>query len=213
VTQTFKIANTGQTDFPAFDIALQGVPDGYYFIDSAPQSLDTGESRNLDVTFSVPENATAGTSSASIKATSNGITQEKKFGFTVIEKPAAAAASTGFATIFLPQPSMGMIYLILFAAVAFSSAFMLKRRKNRTAYQNYQNYQTGGYKSGSVGPVLMDIKNNMRRGHKQHNHAQHDHAQNQHSFQQSHHGEVSMATENSRANYYRALDADERKRR
>ena len=209
LTQEFTLANTGQTELSGFTISLTGIPSEYYAIASVPDRLAAGESKKIEIFFSVPENTTTGTSSASIKVVSTDLSKEKTFGFTIYENSKVnqtAPSSTGFLTnIYLPQPSMGEIYILLFAAIAFSLAFALKKRK-----KNSYDYQFASYQGGNT--PLLGIKSSMRgRNH------------NKYGFEHSHHGELSLAeptsnqrqpalsSDSDKSRYDRVIDIGERK--
>lgn len=133
LTQDFSIINIGQSKLYNLSISLIGIPNEFYHLISEIEELEIGEERKLLIVFNIPEDASIGTSSATIKVFNNEIKKDKIFGFTVLEKNQTVTAKPTaigfFGKIVLPQISLEPIHVLIFALIAFSLAFLLKRRK------------------------------------------------------------------------------------
>lgn len=131
LSQEFSLLNNGQADVENINISLEGLPENYYNIVSNNIDLRTGESKTLYIDFSVPVYAETGISSVTIKIENGNVTEEKVFGLNIYETGTNETSPTGLATGFtLPQISyMQIIYIVVFAAVCFSTAIILKKRK------------------------------------------------------------------------------------
>jgi hypothetical protein len=132
--QKFSLINTGQAEILNLNLSLTGISSEYYSLVPEIEKLDVGEEKILSINFSVPLNASIGTSSVKLKIFNEEISKEKTFGFTVTEKNQTSETkhpTTGlFSKIVLPRISLDpSIYILIFAAIAFSLSFSLKRRK------------------------------------------------------------------------------------
>jgi len=133
LTERLNIVNNGQADVNNLKIYLDGVPEGYYNF-SENTDLKAGEKKSFDVNFSIPYYAVKGISSATIKIDGNNISQEKVFGLNIVERNESSnqtLPTTGLASGFtLPEINyLDVAFIILFAAVCFSAAIILKKRK------------------------------------------------------------------------------------
>jgi len=133
LTERLNIVNNGQADINNLKIYLDGVPEGYYNF-SENTDLKVGEKKSFDVSFSIPYYAVKGISSATIKIDGSNISQEKVFGLNIVERNESSnqtLPTTGLASGFtLPEINyLDVAFIILFAAVCFSSAIILKKRK------------------------------------------------------------------------------------
>jgi hypothetical protein len=127
ISQELLIVNTGQADIEQLNISLSGLPAGYFILPSFASNLSVGEQLKLTLQFSVPSNATPQTLSASLKITADGLVKEKVFGFTLEPVNITANQITGYTP--LPEFSWDYVYILLFAVVSFTLAFVLKKRK------------------------------------------------------------------------------------
>ncbi|MEM5829349.1 MAG: carboxypeptidase-like regulatory domain-containing protein [Candidatus Aenigmatarchaeota archaeon] len=132
-TQEFSVINIGQAELYNLSISLEEIPSNYYKLQEKIEKLEVGEEKKLQIEFFIPVNASAGTSSGKIKVFNEEVSKEKLFGFTIIERNETREAKTMpvgfFGRISLPQISQNYAYLLLFAAISFSLAFSLKKRK------------------------------------------------------------------------------------
>lgn len=133
LTQELSIVNTGQADLYNLNISLTGIPSEYYTLNEKIEKLEVGEKRKISIFFIVPKNASTGTLSATLKVFNDEVSKEKIFGFTILEENKTAETkplTTGlFGKIALPQISLEPVHILIFAVIAFSLAFLLKRRK------------------------------------------------------------------------------------
>lgn len=142
-TQEFTLVNIGQRELYNLNISLTGIPSEYYTLISSIEKLDVNEERKFSIYFSIPPNASAGTSSATLKVFNDGVSKEKIFGLTVMEKNQTAITTTPttglLGKIILPKIDQNLIYILLFAAISFSLAFVLKRMKIRSQSDSFKN--------------------------------------------------------------------------
>lgn len=134
LTQEFSIVNIGQSDLYDLKISLEGVPKEYYSLQDRIDVLKIDEEKKLYVMFFIPTNASTGTLSGKIKVSNDEVYKEKVFGFTILEKNQTVVkvgAPAGFFGKIIPQIPFDPIYLLIFALVIFSLAFLLKKRKIR----------------------------------------------------------------------------------
>jgi len=154
-TQDFSLVNIGQADLSSLNISLSGIPDSYYTLISKIEKVGVGEEKKLSVYFSIPSNVSPGTFSVSLRAFNDEFSKEKVFGFTILEKNQTTTApvpTTGFlGRITLPQLDINYIYILLFAIVSFSSAFILKNKKVKRQDRE------------EIKDLISDVKNYMTR--------------------------------------------------
>jgi hypothetical protein len=154
-TQDFTLVNTGQSDITGLNISLDGIPSWYYSLTPFIQKLNASEEKKLSIYFSIPSNASSGTSSATLKVFNDEVSKEKIFGFTIVGKNqtiVSPAPATGlFGKIVLPQITPEPVYILIFAAIAFSLAFILKRRKVKNQRRE------------DIENLLLDIKGYMEK--------------------------------------------------
>jgi len=135
--QELTLANTGQADLDDLNISLTGIPKEYYDLVTFIEKLEVGKEKNILISFSIPENATLSTYSATFKVFNTEVSEEKIFGFTVLETnqtEPSKPSSTGVFTLpklVLPEGSTLSAYIlvIVFASVSFTLAILLKKRK------------------------------------------------------------------------------------
>lgn len=133
LTQDFSVINIGQSKLYNLSISLIGIPREFYDLTPKIEELEVGEERKLSIFFNIPENASVGTSSATIKVFNDEVEKEKIFGFTILEKNQTKEVKPAiigfFGKISLPQISFDFIHIFIFALISFSLAFLLKKRK------------------------------------------------------------------------------------
>ncbi|MEM5879265.1 MAG: carboxypeptidase regulatory-like domain-containing protein [Candidatus Aenigmatarchaeota archaeon] len=132
-TQDFSVVNIGQAELHDLKIFIEGIPNEYYILQDGIEKLEVNEEKKLKIEFFVPANASAGTLSCKLRVFNEEVSKEKIFGFTIIEKNQTLTQRVTpvgfFGKIVLPQIAPDWIYILLFAAIAFSLAFLLKKRK------------------------------------------------------------------------------------
>lgn len=153
LTQNFTITNIGQTDLYNLNISLTGVPSEYYTLTDKIEKLKVGEEKTVSVYFSVPYNISLGTYSATLKVFNEDLSKEKIFGFTIVgQNQTTTVPTTGISgKIVLPEITPDLIYILMFAAVVFTLAFLLKRRKVRK--QRRYDFKN----------LLFEIKNHIKK--------------------------------------------------
>ena len=131
LSQKFDLLNNGQANIENIEISLEGLPESYYTIASNSIDLKPDEKKTMYIDFSIPVYADPGISSVTLKVENGNITEEKVFGLNIFETSSNETAPTGLATGFaLPQINyMDIVYIVIFAAVCFSAAIILKKRK------------------------------------------------------------------------------------
>jgi hypothetical protein len=163
-SDSITIVNKGQTDITGLKISTD-LEEKYYRLGGYPDSIKTGGEISVPVTFFSYTNDELTTKSANIKVVSNEISSEKIFGFTIIEAPKQETRTTGFA---IAMPKMDEIsYTVIFAAIAFAAAVLLKRAKNytrvsitRTFGVNQPNYSTQTQSDSAA--YLSSVKEYLR---------------------------------------------------
>ncbi|MBN2202764.1 MAG: hypothetical protein JW700_01065 [Candidatus Aenigmarchaeota archaeon] len=128
----FTIVNDGQDDLTEMLLYLEGISQDYYTLQPDTISLKVGESRDITLDISIPVYMETGIRSVTLKSENNEITQELVFGLNVFETgEQETVPTTGLATGFtLPQISYyELAFVGIFAAVCFSLAILLKKRK------------------------------------------------------------------------------------
>ena len=167
--QDIFIVNTGQSDITGLKIAMD-IDGKYYEIGRYASTLAMKQDVHVPVTFFAGE---PGTTSGKLSITSNEFSQEKTFGFTTLEQPAAKVTALAVA---LPEMNDTVI-IAVFAAVAFSAAFVLKkfrtggfqRRLDDKPIFNRMDFPTERKQSrtsgahGSNAQYLNEIKNHLNR--------------------------------------------------
>jgi len=132
-TQEFSLINIGQSELYELNISIEGIPKEYFALQDKIEKLEVNEEKVLKIEFLIPANASAGTSSCKIKVFNEEVSKEKIFGFTIVEKNqslSVKAAPVGFfGKIALPRISLDWTFILLFATITFSLAFLLKKRK------------------------------------------------------------------------------------
>jgi len=138
------VVNSGQTEFNDITMQISGIEDIFYSLpETSIVQLLPGETQEIEITFSAPQDSELTTYSLTFKAESGDTSKEKLFALTIIndttvsmiqEKPDKEEPFTfpsiSFPTGFVLIPDMGNTnYLILFAFIAFSAAFIMRRRK------------------------------------------------------------------------------------
>ena len=160
--QGFDLVNIGQADLSGLKMSLVGIPSDYYTFNSNIGTLKNGETKRVSISFSIPVNATAGTYSATLTVSNSDISRSKIFGFTVSSENQTASSPQGisssgfFSKIEIPSfafPTLDMntILVIIFAAVCFSLAYVLKKIRLK------------GKKTYDMRNSLLDIKDRLKR--------------------------------------------------
>jgi len=130
-TIEFSILNTGQADLNNLQIYLEDLPFAYVLSQNYLSKMLAGERKNFTLAILIPANSSAATYSSKIKVVSEGLESTKNFGLTLIksEKPQPQSAFM----VKLPQINLHSTYsyLIIFAAISFSLAFVLKKMKKK----------------------------------------------------------------------------------
>ena len=130
-TVEFSIFNTGQADLSKLQIYLEDLPFAYVLSQNYLSNMLAGERKNFTLTILIPENSSAATYSSRIKVVSKELEYSKNFGLTLVksEKPQLPSAFI----VKLPQINLNSkhSYLVIFAIISFSLAFILKRMKKR----------------------------------------------------------------------------------
>ncbi|MBU0953750.1 MAG: hypothetical protein KKA90_05045 [Nanoarchaeota archaeon] len=156
----FLVLNNGETDLADIELALEGVPAEYYSLSqTALSSLVVGDQQAVIVTFTVPENASKSTYSATFRATSGLIKSEQSFGFTVLS--AAEVVENAISPEAPPesvhQPSFGLFsgnflvapvgsetaLLVIIAVGSFTLASLFRRRRAGKESPEMQNLLIG----------------------------------------------------------------------
>ncbi len=156
LTQKIKLVNTGQSDIYDINIVVIGIPEEYYILNPLIEKMSAGEEKTVDMHFLITPDAKLGTSAAAIKVNGSGISREKTFGFTIEQQKQEQAAVnqsqpiTGFAIGIEWPKGNEIIYIIIFAAVAFSAAFVIKRRNKNNHRSEIKN-------------ALFDIKQQLEK--------------------------------------------------
>jgi hypothetical protein len=139
VKEEISLTNTGQADLTNVTISIEGIPEYYVLSPKNIENIAINEEKVIELHLFAPLNASLGTYSGKIIISSNEITKEKIFGFTVlgINQQNNTVPTTGF-SIGLPQINLDAnIYVLIFAAVCFAFAYMLKNRKKNRKTNNY----------------------------------------------------------------------------
>jgi hypothetical protein len=164
LTKELTIVNTGQDDLNDVQLSMDGIPEEYYRMEKKTFNLPVGEQEKITIIFTVPVDAGPTTLEGNIKLSSLDINKEKSFGFTIAEPskdvPAAGnSPATGFAFDFsLPSVDISYIYLIVFAAAAFSFAIVMKKVRGRTPRMSMRARPAATDNMNT----LSDIKNHIR---------------------------------------------------
>ncbi len=120
------IVNTGQKKITDLDISLE-LSDKYYSVGDYDSTIGVDEKIRIPITFFGPMDEQPSTASAKIIVKSNEFTQDKIFGFTVLEYVAPSVV-TGKAT---SEPiSLNYLYVATFAIFAFTVAIALKKKRS-----------------------------------------------------------------------------------
>ncbi|MEM5853621.1 MAG: carboxypeptidase-like regulatory domain-containing protein [Candidatus Aenigmatarchaeota archaeon] len=155
-TQDFSVINIGQAELYNLKISLEGIPSEHYVLQDEIERLDVNEEKKLKIEFSIPANASVGTLSCKIKVFNEEVSKEKIFGFTIIEKNQTSTQKVTpvgfFGKIILPQMAPDWIYILFFAVVAFSLAFLLKKRRIKSQSRE------------EIKNSLLDLKEYFKKG-------------------------------------------------
>ena len=128
LTLPIKIVNDGQSDLKDLKVEIEGLPTELYsFLPNQLEELKIGEEKVLNLTFSIPLNATPKTYTAKVKV-SNEISKQEIFTVTILEKKQSTKL-TG--KIIEPIIPIDYLYLLIFAAFSFSTSFVLKKIKKK----------------------------------------------------------------------------------
>jgi hypothetical protein len=126
------------------------VPASYYRIEKASEDLKVGETKKIQIYFSIPSDANQTTLSASLTVFNDQVKKEKTFGFTVLATNKTVIQPTGITgRVVLPEIDWNVVFIILFALASFSLAFILKRRKVSRGREE-------------VRSLLFDLKNRLK---------------------------------------------------
>lgn len=158
LTQEFSLVNNGQADINNIEISLEGLPQNYYSISSNNIDLSPEQQKTFYIKFYIPVYAEVGISSATLKIESGNISEERVFGFNIIEKGGnQSTAPTGLATGFsLPEISyLDLMYISVFAVACFSIAIILKKVRVKEG------------KRDDIKKFLIDVECYMKRGETQ----------------------------------------------
>jgi hypothetical protein len=151
--QEISVINTGQADLLGLNISLTGIPTNYFNMTKSIGKLKQNEENNIYIYFSIPEDAEQQTYSATIEVSNDEIKQEKILGFTIVSKNETTVESqpSPSGTFILPKIDSNVIYIVIFAAVSFSVAIILKKVKIKRS------------KRSDVRDFLFDVKDNFRK--------------------------------------------------
>jgi len=144
-TAEASLISLGQTDYSNLTISLNGVPREYYTLSKTIDRLLSGEEKKIPITFTIPEDASKTTYSATLRVESSNFIAEQTFALTITTvgesnsntQPTGAPSFTfpifnlPTAKIVLPAFSSEIICISLFAIASFSFAYIMKRRKNK----------------------------------------------------------------------------------
>jgi len=157
VTEDIVIVNTGQKNLTGVRLAI-GLDEKFYGLGAYPDRIPVKEEVRVPVTFFAGVDEALTTHSGLMNFTSAEISQEKIFGFTVVERRDTENAITGFV---FSMPDQNTIYITLFASAAFLAAFLSKRfiskRKSEAKYSG-SSVGTRGVK-GDASSYLYEVKN------------------------------------------------------
>jgi len=150
LTQEFDLINTGQSDLYGLQMFITGVPSSYYRIEKSLEDLKVGETKKIQIYFSIPSDANQTTLSASITVFNDQVKKEKTFGFTILATNKTVSQPTGITgRVILPEIGWDVVFILLFALASFSLAFILKRRKVDRGREE-------------VRSLLFDLKNRLK---------------------------------------------------
>jgi hypothetical protein len=132
----FTIENSGQSDLFGLNISLSGMSEDTYSLSHQKIDIDSGEKKEVVLIINTPEDSASGTRSVTIKVEGDGVSINKVFGFTIedegtVDDKKDSSPSTGFITLpdITGNTLYAIVFVVLFAAVSFSAAILLKRRK------------------------------------------------------------------------------------
>ncbi|MCK4809127.1 MAG: hypothetical protein KAS90_05880 [Candidatus Aenigmarchaeota archaeon] len=172
----FLVINTGEADLSNISISLKNIPVSYYQM-IYPETIDILKESNdipVIVYFTIPENATAGITSASFELSSAGFSKEHSFVMNILplknETLDTASVSSDTSETLLSFdlfPSIGMptgqslsiiapggvMSLAAFAFISISTAILFRRRRLINIYnQELRKINR---------QMIFDIRNNM----------------------------------------------------
>lgn len=128
LTLPIKIFNDGQSDLKDLKIEIEGLPlDFYSFSPLQIEELVIGDEKVINLTFSIPLNATLKTYTAKVKV-SNEISKEEFFTLTILEKKEPTKITGKIVEPIIP---INYVYLLIFAAFSFLTSFLLKKIKKK----------------------------------------------------------------------------------
>ncbi len=164
------IVNTGQAKITGLRVDTD-LDENYYKVGEVPDTLEVKQELHIPIKFF--GDGDPRTESANLRIAANELSEEKTFGFTVLEDTPAAQAVTGFA---FSMPAIGaeVYVVIIFAAAAFSTAFLAKRyrkslhrpaihRENYHMHREPEEIHDTRRHSNDVSAYLSDVKNYLRR--------------------------------------------------
>lgn len=128
-TQSFSLINTGQ-DTVELSLSLTGLPEEYYKLSSTKKTLELNEESSFYIDFLVPEHAETGIKSVTLQVSSDEFSEDKVFGFNVVESDQTETESpTGFATGFeFPTFNLDIVYVVLIGAIFIVFILILKKK-------------------------------------------------------------------------------------
>jgi hypothetical protein len=139
VTEEIRIINTGQQDITNVHLGI-ALDNKYFSIPAYPERIGIKEEIRIPLTLFSYDDDLETTQSAAINFSSDQITQNKIFGFTILapsvknntQEPPLA---TGLATSQISLPGVEITYLAIFAAVLIAGVYLLKKFKGRNRQQ------------------------------------------------------------------------------
>jgi len=172
----FLVINTGEADLPNISISLKNIPDSYYqmIYPETINILKESEEIPVIVYFVIPENATAGITSASFEISGAGFSKEYSFVMNIlplknesIDTVSISSDTSETILSFDIFPSIGMptgqslfmiaqgeaMSLAAFAFISISTALLFRRRRLINIYsQELRKINR---------QMIFDIRNNM----------------------------------------------------
>jgi len=140
-TQSFSLINTGQ-DTVELSLSLTGIPEEYYRLSSTKTTLELDEEVGFYIDFFVPENTETGIKSVTLQVSSDEFTEDKVFGFNVVESEQLETETpTGFATGFeFPAFDLDVLYVVLIGAIFVVFILILKKKMPVTKRDNITDF-------------------------------------------------------------------------
>ena len=164
LTSEFSVINTGQSELLNLSLSLEGVPKSYFDLQPSIDRLAPAEEKTILIYFKIPKDASMDTYTATLKASSDGISAEKIFALTILGEETDKSSSTGFkfptisfptANIVLPSVGTEVLYIASLSMVSFSLAYFAKKKK-----------RVKNTERSEVKNLLLDIRREINRSMK-----------------------------------------------